>query len=275
MTKPDNMILPFKELSQINLGIIGCGNIGTEIALFADSQPGFRLDCLCDTDTVKSHQLAAQLRNNHPDFVEIAELVNRCNLLVEAANKNVVKEILENLDLCRANKQVLFLSSGGLFENVQLMDSLSRHELSVPSGAIAGIDALRAVAGHIEELQLTTTKPMSSLPPVKQEASDSSVTLFDGAIKEAIELFPQNINVAATIFLATRFNGLKIKIVADREATQNQHEIYCRGSFGEIRTTTINKPSKNPKTSYLAILSAIGCLKQLLSAHEVKNAYVG
>ncbi|MBU0762834.1 MAG: DUF108 domain-containing protein, partial [Candidatus Altiarchaeota archaeon] len=43
----------------------------------------------------------------------------------------------------------------------------------------------------------------------------------------------------------------------------NTHEILATGSFGEITAKTENKPSpKNPKTSYLAILSAIATLKK-------------
>jgi aspartate dehydrogenase len=261
--------------TSIKIGIIGCGNIGSELALFADEQSDCQIARLCDPDAEKIVQLVSKLKNNQPKTGSIHDLLLHCDLLVEAANKNVVKEILENLVLYPDARQVLILSSGGLFENLELMNSLSGHHFIVPSGAIAGLDALKSVAGKIEELHLTTTKPLGSLPAGGLKMNESKVTIFDGELKEAISLFPQNINVAATIFLATRFKGLRIKIIADKDASDNRHEIFCKGPFGEIRTTTINKPSQNPKTSFLAILSAIASLKQILSDQHLKKVYVG
>jgi len=42
------------------------------------------------------------------------------------------------------------------------------------------------------------------------------------------------------------------------------HEIKVRGEFGQLETRTINKPfPENPKTSYIATLSAIATLKRI------------
>jgi aspartate dehydrogenase len=42
------------------------------------------------------------------------------------------------------------------------------------------------------------------------------------------------------------------------------HEIVVRGEFGELRTVVENVPSRsNPRTSFLAALSAIATLKQV------------
>ncbi|TLX87882.1 MAG: DUF108 domain-containing protein, partial [Thaumarchaeota archaeon] len=44
----------------------------------------------------------------------------------------------------------------------------------------------------------------------------------------------------------------------------NRHEILGKGSFGEIHIIVQNVPSPtNPKTSYLASLSAIECLRSM------------
>ena len=77
---------------------------------------------------------------------------------------------------------------------------------------------------------------------------------------EAIKLFPANVNVGATLSLA----GLgpektRVKVVADPDSPGNVHQIYARGSFGVMRFTLENRPhDRNPKTSYLAILSVLG-----------------
>ena len=56
----------------------------------------------------------------------------------------------------------------------------------------------------------------------------------------------------------------KVKIIADPNASVNQHEIIANGKFGEINIVVRNTPSpSNPKTSYLAILSAVECLRSI------------
>ena len=57
--------------------------------------------------------------------------------------------------------------------------------------------------------------------------------------------------------------NIKIKIIADPRAKTNNHEIICKGSFGAITAKTENFPSKNPRTSHLAILSAVQTLKDI------------
>jgi aspartate dehydrogenase len=56
----------------------------------------------------------------------------------------------------------------------------------------------------------------------------------------------------------------KVRIVVDPHATTNQHEIIATGSFGDIKITVNNVTTPgNPKTSFLAILSAIECLRSI------------
>jgi len=57
-----------------------------------------------------------------------------------------------------------------------------------------------------------------------------------------------------------------VKIVADPGATTNSHEIQATGKFGKIITRAENIPSPaNPKTSYLASLSAVSLLRKITS----------
>ena len=92
---------------------------------------------------------------------------------------------------------------------------------------------------------------------------DSAKIIFEGNLSDAVNGFPQNINVAATLFLASRFEDIKVKIIADPNTKYNTHEIKATGDFGIIKSVTQNLPSKNPKTSYLALLSAIQAIKSL------------
>jgi aspartate dehydrogenase len=56
----------------------------------------------------------------------------------------------------------------------------------------------------------------------------------------------------------------KVRIIADPYTDVNQHEITANGKFGEMTIVVRNKPSpNNPKTSFLAVLSAIECLRSI------------
>ncbi|WP_238314686.1 aspartate dehydrogenase domain-containing protein, partial [Methylobacterium crusticola] len=84
----------------------------------------------------------------------------------------------------------------------------------------------------------------------------------EGSARKAIHLFPQNINVAALLSLAgIGFDKTHVKIVADPKLDKNIHIIKAQGLFGKIYVEIENEISTNPKTSMLAILSSIECLK--------------
>ena len=58
-----------------------------------------------------------------------------------------------------------------------------------------------------------------------------------------------------------------VKVVADPNTDKNIHKIEAVGKFGKINTTVENVPDPtNPKTSRLAILSAIETLRSICSA---------
>lgn len=55
-----------------------------------------------------------------------------------------------------------------------------------------------------------------------------------------------------------------VRIIADPGTTRNVHEIEVTGEFGVLTVKTENLPSPmNPKTSYIAVLSAIATLRKL------------
>jgi len=80
-----------------------------------------------------------------------------------------------------------------------------------------------------------------------------------------VKLFPQNVNVAASLSLAgIGPDRTKVRVITDPGIKEITHEIHVKGDFGELTTKTINKPfPKNPKTSYIAALSAIATLKKI------------
>ena len=90
------------------------------------------------------------------------------------------------------------------------------------------------------------------------------VTLYEGPANEAVRLFPANVNVAATLSMAgLGTENTKVTIIADPELKLNVHEIEIKGDFGEANLTVKNVPHpENPRTSYLAALSALETIRR-------------
>jgi aspartate dehydrogenase len=150
-----------------------------------------------------------------------------------------------------------------------------KKNIYLPSGAIAGLDAIKSVKNEIESLSITTTKNPKSLRGAKffetnkmdVDSIKNPVAIFDGNAKDAVNLFPANINVAALLSLAgLGSEKTMVRIIADPSTDKNTHAIEAKGKFGKISITVENVPdSNNPKTSRLAILSAIECLRGICS----------
>ena len=128
---------------------------------------------------------------------------------------------------------------------------------------------------------MTTTKPPKALEGapyiVKNKINLNTITtktiIFEGSALEAVDAFPANINVAASLSIAgIGAEKTKVKIVADPNTGKNMHEIVVEGVFGKLTTSTENLPSpNNPKTSYLAVLSAISMVKKIVGNVKVGN----
>lgn len=262
----------------IAVAIIGCGNIGTEIARYLKSDQRFSIVVLADNNAVNFSLLAKELGVKFHSAT-ISNAVKRADLIIEAAGKEAVKEILACRELDKPGKHLMVMSTGGLADNLSKLKKIKQCRVHIPSGAIAGLDAIHAVQGKINSLTLTTTKPAAGLKNApyilrKKVILDNlkiRKKIFEGSLHDAILGFPQNINVAASLYLASQFNRIKISIVADAKTKFNTHEIVCKGSFGEIHTVTKNLPSKNPKTSYLAILSALAAVKNVAENISIGN----
>jgi len=264
----------------VRIGIIGCGNIGQLIARGIKEIPKFCLAALADIDEQQALSLAESLPKP-PAVVSNSQLIEEAELIVESACPELVPWLLEQA--CPRGKDLLIVSVGGMLNLPPATTSLlaeSRSRIYLPSGALAGLDAVKAAAGdEIYSITLTTRKPPKGLigaPYLSQAGIDldniqTPTTIFEGSAQEAVKAFPKNINVAAALSLAgigpQRTN---VRIIADPGAKTNSHEIEAVGKFGRLICRTENLPfPQNPKTSYLAALSALATLKKLASPIQV------
>lgn len=249
----------------IKVGIIGCGAIGSRLALEIDKNLNkqFKLVALCDKDKARIDSLRKRLRIQ-PKATDINALIKKSSLIIEAANPKTAGEALTKC--LKAKKDILIMSAGALADKERFLKK-AKSNIYVPSGAIAGLDALKAarIAG-IQKVTLTTSKGSASIETKRKTKG----VIFYGSVKEAVKKFPKNINVSSILALCVGEKKVKVKIVFDPKLKRNQHHILAEGKFGTIETTTMNLPCPdNKKTSYLAVLSAISTLKQLSSPLKV------
>jgi len=170
------------------------------------------------------------------------------------------------------------MSVGALLEQPRWRQLARRHgaKVFIPSGAVAGIDGLKAMAvGTIRRVHLTTRKPPKALqhaPYVERKRFDLSrqrvpKVIFEGSAREAIRAFPQNANVVASLALASGRAGhtVSMRMVADPTIRRNIHEVDVVGDCGRLHCRIESRPSRsNPKTSELAVRSAVAALENVL-----------
>ena len=258
------------------VGLLGCGAIGQELAraIQVGEAGGAYLAALFD----QVEELAASVAEGLGGEVLGTDSMGHflaapgLDLVVECASPQAVRAHAETV--LSAGKDLLMMSSGALADSelAERLAGLAQREgrrLIVPSGALGGIDAIRAARGRLDRVTLTTTKPPRGLAGApgfaeweSREISEPTV-VFDGPAEEAVKLFPANVNVAATLSLAgLGAQETRVKVVADPGSTVNVHEVEAVGGLGTLRFRMELLPhERNPKTSFLAIVSAVEALR--------------
>ena len=266
------------------VGIIGCGTIGSELALAIDSGKIKKAALVLLYDKVKNVAIELKSRLEHSStttFSNFSQFVSspafeNADIIVEAASQEAVRKFAKTI--IQRGKDLLIMSIGALAEEDllhELLDIASKKGVNIyiPSGAIAGIDAIRSVKHLLESVTISTTKspkalsgaPFFEKTRIKPESITKKRSIYEGTARDAVKKFPANINVAAVLSMAgAGMDTTKVKIIADPDITVNQHEIIAKGKFGEIKIVVRNTPSpSNPKTSYLAVLSALECIRSI------------
>jgi len=260
-------------MSKKTIAIVGCGAIGSALAEYAGKNLTSYIAkmILCDIDPGKAGALAEKF-NDTKITGDMDEAVDKADLVIEAAAGRIVPDLLKAC--IDKGRDVMVMSIGGLLGKEGLLDEAREKGIVVmlPSGAVAGIDALKSakIAG-IESVGITTRKPPASIkgaPYLLEKGIDVEVlteptVIFEGNALEAIKGFPKNVNVSALLSIAgIGARETRVRIVVSPEYTRNTHEIEVKSKAGTITMRTENVPSPdNPKTSYLAALAAITSLK--------------
>lgn len=266
----------------LKIGIVGCGAIGSSLAkaIVSDFSGKAELTSLYDTDIEKAYNLSNKF-NRKLAALNLEDLINKVDLVIESSKADAAFEIAKKT--ISFSRDIMIMSVGGIVQHYQELKILAqekRAHIFIPSGAICGIDGLKALSnGKINKVTLTTKKPPKAFlgapyiikKKIRLDNIDKDTILFEGNAQQAIRAFPQNINVAATLSLAgIGLEDTVVRIVASPDIDRNIHEVEIDSDAGNIKAVSENViHPDNPKTSYLAVLSAIAALKQILEPVKI------
>ncbi|MFH0827290.1 MAG: aspartate dehydrogenase domain-containing protein [Candidatus Omnitrophota bacterium] len=263
-------------LKSLKIGIVGCGAIGSSLAktVVKDFRKKAKLVALYDIDLKKSTGLSRALfKTGKLQVSSLGRLISKSDLVIEASSASASFGIAQKA--LAQGRDILIMSVGGVAGHIKPLAALAQRQgrsIYIPSGAISGIDGLKAAGcAKLKKVCLITRKNPFSFKGVKALSQRKSTVLFHGSARKAIRLFPQNINVAGLLSLAgVGLDKTQVKIIASPSVKKNIHEVLIESSAATIRTRTENiLHPDNPRTSYLAVLSALALLKEILNPVKI------
>lgn len=261
----------------LKVSIGGLGVIGKHVARALDNGeiPGLALQSVCAKDQAK-------LRNTISDFkappaiVALEELGTDSDIVIECAPKAVFSTIAQS---AITNGCIFMpLSVGALLDNMELIDQAreTNARIYVPTGALLGLDAVKAVAeGDVQSITLVTRKPPRGLQgapylvenAINVENLSEPLKVFSGTAREAAKAFPANVNVAAALALAgIGPEKTSVEVWADPGVNKNMHTINVKAAASSFTMSIENVPSdETPATGKITALSVIASLRRLTS----------
>lgn len=265
--------------SPLRVGIAGLGAVGLDVAkrLIA-GVPGLTLAAVAVRNAEKARRALPQVGDSIA-VRKATELANDCDVVVECLPPALFREVA----ISAIDKGRIFmpLSVAQLLENGDLVEraKLKGARILVPTGALIGLDAVRAAAeGTIHSVKMVTRKPPEGLEGapylLKHKISLTGLKeprkVFDGSAREGARGFPTNVNVAAALSLAgIGPDRTQLEIWADPAVTRNTHTITVDADTARFTMTIENIPSENPRTGKSVAPSTVAALRALVSELKV------
>jgi aspartate dehydrogenase len=258
----------------LRVALGGLGAVGLPVARrLAAGLPGLSLAAVSARDLGRAAARLQALGIAVP-IVRLAALAETADIVIESLPSALFRAIAEPaLD---AGRLFLPLSVGALLDHPDLVERAKRRgaRIIVPTGALLGLDAVRAAAeGEIRSVTLVTRKPPAGLAgaPYLVERGlslaglDRPLKLFEGTARDGVRGFPANVNVAAALALAgIGPDRTRLEIWADPGIERNTHRIEVEADSVRLSMTIENVPSpENPRTGRITPLSVIACLRGL------------
>lgn len=262
----------------IRVGLLGWGTIARSVAE--------QLDRACDAgdESLTLTAVASRFSGDSPHELAVPaeELGRHCDVVVEAAGPDALRE--HGRACLDAGADLLVVSIGALMDQDlrHLLASTGPGQVYLCAGAIGGLDLLTAARdyGPIERVLLRTTKPSATLvrdwmgEELRQSLTDPSlgpIECFRGPVAEAVERFPDSLNVSAALSLAVGDDSLvDVVVVGSPTTTSNTHDITVECAAGHYRFSIANTPSPdNPRTSHITPWAVVRSLRNLADTERM------
>lgn len=255
----------------MRIGIIGLGHIGRRVALaVAGGEAG---DATIGAGLVRTPaNVAPEIRAlGFPVHDRIAPfLAESLDLVVELGGHASLREYAEAV--LASGRHLVTVSVGAFADDaflarVRAAAAAANRQVLVPSGAIAGLEAISAAAmAPLDSVTHTTRKPPGAFTEAQLggPAPTEPRLLYDGPAREGVGRYPENVNVAAAVSLAgIGLDRTRLRVFADPTINRNRHEVDVEGFFGTLRIEIENIPTDNPKTGRIVALSVTKAIRDL------------
>lgn len=266
---------------QLSLGIAGLGAIGLEVArrIGRGDVPGLRLAAVAVRDRAKAERLLAE-DGLTADITTLEAIADHADVIVECMPVDAFAALAEAV--LPRGKIFVPVTLGVLVERPDLVAEAEAggSTIIVPTGALVGLDAVRAAAeGIITTVRLITRKPprgLAGAPLVEEQGIDLDALtepkcLFRGTAREAVKGFPANVNVAAALSLAgIGADKTQVEIWADPAIDRNSQTVVLESDSADISMSIENIPSaENPRTGRITPQSIVATLRRLVAPMTV------
>jgi aspartate dehydrogenase len=262
----------------LKVALLGAGGIGSFVAdATRDGRlPNVALVAVAGSSAASLSAAALAQRHAVPHVAVDALLAAGADVILEAAGATAARAFLPAA--WRAGIATVVMSVGALLdptlEGAWRVAKARGVKVILPSGGIAGLDGVRAIAagGRVHGVVITTTKSPASLrgAPYLSERGielpdDRIVTVFDGSAREAVRGFPANANVAAALaFAGNGPDATRVRICSDPSARRTQQVIDVAGDVATLRIEVATEMTPgNARTSFLSAASAVAALREL------------
>jgi aspartate dehydrogenase len=264
----------------LKVGLAGLGAVGLEVARRLEAGiPGLMLTAVSVRDADKARRALSKV-GEAIALAPIEDLAQHCDLVVEALPPALFRTVAS--PAVETGKLFMPLSIGQLLENWDLVDRAKQTgaRILVPTGALIGLDAVRAAAeGTIRSVTMITRKPPNGLEGapylvargISLKGLNAARKVFDGSAREGARGFPENVNVAAALSLAgVGPDQTRLEIWADPALDRNTHRIEVDADTARFSMAIENVPSaENPKTGRIVALSTVAALRGLVAELKV------
>lgn len=262
------------------VAIAGLGAVGMPVAKWLDrGVDGLELAAVSAANVERAKSRVADF-HNPPPVLMLTELAGVADVVVECAPPEFFVELCEST--LNAGRIFMPLSITSLLLRMDLLDLARKHntKIVVPTGAIVGLDAVRAASyGTIHSVVMKTNKPPKSLRDAKfvveqgfdLDALTEPQMLYSGSVAEAASMFPANVNIAVALaFAGIGPEKTLYEIWADPGVDRNSHVVTVDADSTWFQISIAGVPTlETPGTGKLTPLSVMATLVGLVTSFRV------